>query len=132
MWSSLASNVSSNLVDAGSREGYSKLPSISRASYALANRRDSRATYPAVCDKQVTLRCNADPLNGVIGTEQADEMLGGQLFGPRGLPLLNIWIAGRPIRGCFEGATAERPCRSRALSIDPSHVIALHPERRAA
>jgi hypothetical protein len=69
------------------------LPSL-RASYALANRGDSRATYPAVCSKQVTLRCNADPVNGVVGTEQPDGMLGGQLFGPGGNSTPEYWIDG--------------------------------------
>ena len=66
-----------------------------------------------------------DPLNGVIGTEQADGMLSGQLFGPGGRPLLSIGSMGSA-QGRCEGATAERPCRARATALDPDFAQQPH------
>src|SRR5436190_23896462 len=53
-------------------------------SYASANRRSRRATYPTVCSKRATLLGDANGLTVCAGTERDNGMLGGQLFGPGG------------------------------------------------
>src|SRR6266436_6908947 len=50
------------------------------------------------------------------GTEQADGMLGGQLFGPGGNTTLEYWIDGRRIRAAWKAPQRKRPCRSRATA----------------
>jgi hypothetical protein len=65
-------------------------------SYASANRRSSRATYPAVCSKRATLLGKGNGPTVCAGTERDDDMLGGQLFGPGGdyhSRILDRWAA---------------------------------------
>src|SRR5947209_12021989 len=41
------------------------------------------------------------------------------------------WIDGQPIRAAPKAPERKRLCRSRALSVDPCHFVALRSERRA-
>jgi hypothetical protein len=80
------------------------LPTLS---YAAANRRSRRATYPAVCSKRATLLDNASGSTAFAGTERDNGMLGRQLFGPGGdyhSRTLDRWAA-HP--GRREGAIAD-------------------------
>jgi hypothetical protein len=54
----------------------------------------------------------------VLGTEQPDRMLTGQLFGPGGNTTLEYWNDGRRIRAAWKAPKRKRPCRSRALPVD--------------
>ena len=56
----------------------------------------------------------------MLGTEQPDRMLTGQLFGPGGNTTLEYWIDGRRIRAAWKAPKRKRPCRSRALPVDRS------------
>src|SRR5260221_4065473 len=60
------------------------------------------------------------------GTEQADGMLGGQLFGPGGNTTLEYWIDGRRMRAAWKAPQRKGPCRSRALLVDPSFFVSPH------
>ena len=54
------------------------------------------------------------------GTEQADGMLGGQLFGPGGIPLPNIWIDGRwygPLGRRHSGKGRAVPVRCPSIAL---------------
>jgi hypothetical protein len=80
------------------------LPTLS---YAAANRRSRRATYPAVCSKRATLLGNANRPTACAGTERDNGMLGRQLFGPGGdyhSRTLDRWAANP---GRREGAIAD-------------------------
>jgi hypothetical protein len=57
------------------------------------------------------------------GTEQTAGMLSGHLFGPGGNTTLEYWIDGRPIRAAWKAPQRKRPCRSRALPVDPSFYV---------
>jgi hypothetical protein len=52
-------------------------------------------------------------------------MLSGQLFGPGGNTTLEYWIDGRQIRAAWKAPQRKRPCRSRALPVDPSFFASL-------
>jgi hypothetical protein len=76
-------------------------------SYASANRRSRRATYPTVCSKRATLLDNANGPTACAGTERDNGMLGRQLFGPGGdyhSRILDRWAANP---GRREGATVD-------------------------
>ncbi len=76
------------------REGAAEALEI--LSYASANRRSRRVTYPTVCSKRVTLLGNANGPAVCAGTERDNGMLGGQLFGPGGdyhSRILDRWAA---------------------------------------
>src|SRR6266403_2050758 len=76
-------------------------------SYAAANRRSRRATYPTVCSKRATLLGNANGPTACAGTERDNGMLGRQLFGPGGdchSRILDRWAASP---GRREGAIAD-------------------------
>jgi hypothetical protein len=98
-------------------------------SYASTNRRGKCTTYRAVCGKRATLLDNADRASRKprvrAGTEQAAGMLSGQLFGPGGNTTLEYWIDGRRIRAAWKAPQRKRPCRSRALPVDPSFFVSL-------
>src|SRR5947207_7028759 len=77
------------------REAEAPPPILPNFSYASANRRSRRATYPTVCSKRATLLDNANGPTACAGTERDNGMLGRQLFGPGGrLPLPNIGSMG--------------------------------------
>src|SRR5258708_2415540 len=62
------------------------------------------------------MRIGLTESRSVRGTEQADGMLGGQLFGPGGKTTLEYWIDGRRIRAAWKAPQRKRPCRSRATA----------------
>jgi hypothetical protein len=92
-------------------------------SYASTNGRGRCATYQAVCGKRATLLGEARGCRSALGTEQADGMLSGQLFGPGGNTTLEYWIDGRRIRAAWKAPSRKRPCRSRPLPVDPSFFV---------
>ena len=82
-------------------------PLLPNFSYASANRRSRRATYPTVCSKRATLLGNANGPTACAGTERDNGMLGRQLFGPGGdyhSRILDRWAANP---GRREGATVD-------------------------
>src|SRR5438874_12468519 len=91
----------------------SRLPLLPTLSYASANRRSRRVTYPTVCSKRATLLGNANGPTVCAGTERDNGMLSGQLFGPGGNTTLEYWIDGRRIRAAWKAPQRKRPCRSR-------------------
>jgi len=85
----------------------SRPPLLPTLSYASANRRSRRATYPTVCSKRATLLGNANGPTACAGTERDNGMLGRQLFGPGGdyhSRTLDRWAANP---GRREGAIAD-------------------------
>jgi hypothetical protein len=82
-----------------------------------------RATYPAVCGKRATLSGNADRANRKpqCGRNRTNGWnvkwpsirAWGQYHSRR------YWIDGRRIRAAPKAPQRKRPCRSRALSVDP-------------
>ena len=89
------------------REAETPPPLLPNFSYASANRRSRRATYPAVCSKRATLLGNANGPTACAGTERDNGMLGRQLFGPGGdyhSRTLDRWAANP---GRREGAIAD-------------------------
>src|SRR5258708_967218 len=103
----------------------SRPPLLTRLSYASANRRSRRATYPAVCSKRATLLGNANGPTACAGTERDNGMLGRQLFGPGGdyhSRILDRWAANP---GRREGAVAEperRPLILRLAALNPQRT----------
>jgi hypothetical protein len=85
----------------------SRPPLLPTPSYASANHRSRRATYPAVCSRRATLLDNANGPTACAGTERDNGMLGRQLFGPGGdyhSRTLDRWAANP---GRREGAIAD-------------------------
>jgi hypothetical protein len=91
---------------------------------ASTNRRGRRATYPAVCGKRATLpgnvdrairkpQCGRNRTNG-WNVKWPSIRAWGQYHSRR------YWIDGRRIRAAPKAPQRKRPCRSRALSVDPS------------
>src|SRR5260221_13952117 len=62
------------------------------------------------------MRIGLTESRSVRGTEQADGMLGGQLFGPGGKTPLEYWIDGRRIRASWRAPRRKRPGLSRATA----------------
>jgi Domain of unknown function (DUF4145) len=86
--------------------------------YASTNRRGRRATYPAVCGKWATLSGNVDRANRKpqCGRNRTN---GWNVKWPS-IRARRYWIDGRRIRAAPKAPQRKRPCRSRALSVDPS------------
>src|SRR5947207_15166662 len=89
------------------REAEAPPPILPNFSYASANRRSSRATYPAVCSKRATLLGNANGPTACAGTERDNGMLGRQLFGPGGDYHSRILERGVANPGRREGAMGD-------------------------
>src|SRR5947207_7639817 len=101
------------------REAEAPPPILPNFSYASANRRSRRATYPTVCSKRATLLGDANGPSVCAGTERDNGMLGGQLFGPGGD--YHSRIIG-PMGG-ESGPQGRRHRGSRAPSVDPSFFV---------
>ena len=91
------------------------------ASYALLNPRGSGGTYLAVCGKQVTLRCNADPGSRCGRNRTTAWNVRWPAIRAWGRYHSRVyWIDGRRIRAALKAPQRKRPCRSRALPVDRS------------
>ena len=91
-------------------------------SYAFTNRRGRCATYQAVCGKGTTLLSEARGPRSALGTEQADGMLRGQLFGPGAIPLSNIGSMG----GEYGPLGRRQSGKGRAVPVRCPSIV-LHP-----
>ena len=86
------------------------------------------STYAAVCGKRATLPGDADEnspdgRNRALGwnvKRQAIRAWGESSYsGLGGIPLPSNWIDGRPSGPLSKAPQRKRPCRSRALPVDP-------------
>jgi hypothetical protein len=94
--------------------------------YASTDRRSRQVTYSAVCSKRATPLGNVDRANRKpqCGRNLTKHwILSDQLFGPGGNTTLEYWIDGRRIRAAWKAPPRKRPCRSRALPVDPSFFV---------
>ena len=91
-------------------------------SYAFTNRRGRCASYQAVCGKRATLVGEAGGCGSVLGTEQPDRMLTGQLFGPGAIPLSNIGLMG----GEYGPLGRRQSGKGRAVPVRCPSIV-LHP-----
>src|SRR5262249_21341805 len=82
-------------------------------SYASANCRSTRAAYPAVCGKRVTLPGDVDRKRNLDGTEQPSWMLSARVGRGGAQTFRAYWIDGRR-RAAAQTPQRKKPCPSRA------------------
>src|SRR5436190_9999591 len=110
-------------------------PNPAEAHGALAGERsEPSAQRGTVCSKQVTLLDNA---NGANRNPQCPRNrtstwnVRWPAIRAWGQYHSRNWIDGQPIRAAPKAPERKRLCRSRALSVDPCHFVALRSERMA-
>ena len=125
-WSSQYRDARSDLLSFGRIIARHRAAMLSAAS--SANRRSSRATYPAVCSGPHYLAMRM----GQQHAREPNETMECWVASYSGLGATTTpeyWIDGRRIRAAGKAPARKRPCHSRAPSVDPSFFVRGNPQR---